>query len=131
MKLLLDTHVVLWWLLDDRRLSRKARSMIESLDNRIAVSAASLWETAVKEARSKTSLKAAAVLSGLKESGFDLMPITAEHAVQVSDLPPHHGDPFDRMLVAQARHEGCALVTRDRALSPYAALIPGDGLVLI
>jgi|SRR5712691_1046768 len=131
MKLLLDTHVVLWWLLDDRRLSRKARSMIESLDNRIAVSAASLWETAVKEARSKTSLKAAAVLSGLKESGFDLMPITAEHAVRVSDLPPHHGDPFDRMLVAQARHEGCALVTRDRALSPYAALIPGDGLVLI
>jgi PIN domain nuclease of toxin-antitoxin system len=117
MKLLLDTHVVLWWRLDSPRLGAEARKAIASADM-AWVSAASAWEVAIKRAVGKlrfTGSFAAMVAA----SEFDELPITLAHAEQVSLLAPHHADPFDRMLVAQARSEGLTLVTHDKQLAPY------------
>ena len=117
MSLLLDTHVVLWWRLDSRRLHADARRLIE-IDDLVFVSAASGWEVAVKVGRGRLRLKDP--FSGLVEaSGFRKLPVTFEHTERLADLPRHHGDPFDRMLVAQAQVEGLTLVSHDRALEPY------------
>ena len=119
MRLLLDTQVFLWFLADDRRLSKVFRSAIGALDNAVLVSAASIWEIAIKSTLGRVDLAArdAARLAALIDaSGFDELPITARHAAAVRDLPSHHRDPFDRLLVAQARLETLTLVTVDRAL---------------
>ena len=117
MSLLLDTHVVLWWRLDSRRLHRDARRLIEAAD-RVFVSAASGWEVALKIGTGRLRLQDR--FSGLVEaSGFEKLPVAFEHAEQLTALPRHHSDPFDRMLVAQAQVEGLTLVTHDRALEPY------------
>jgi PIN domain nuclease of toxin-antitoxin system len=117
MKLLLDTHVVLWWRLDSRRLEREVRRAIGGAD-RVFVSAASAWEAAIKIALGRLRLKDPfAVL--VAASGFEELPIAFRHAEQLASLPAHHADPFDRMLVAQAQIEGLTLVTHDRALAPY------------
>ena len=118
MNLLLDTHVVLWWRLDSRRLRAEARRAIESAD-RVVVSAVSAWEIAIKVGLGRLDLKDPLALM-IEQSGFDQLPLTFQHAERVQTLPHHHGDPFDRMLVAQAQVEHLTLVSHDRTLASYA-----------
>ena len=115
--LLLDTHVFLWWRASDPRLGREAKTTIATA-GAVFVSAASAWEAAIKEALGRLRLPDR-FERGVEESGFERLPITFPHAVRAGGLPPHHRDPFDRMLIAQAQEEGLALVTHDRKLEPY------------
>ena len=117
MKLLLDTHVVLWWQRDDRRLGREAREAIATADL-VWVSAVSGWEMSIKAALGRLRLaEPFGVL--LAADDFTELPMTLAHAGRLADLPPHHADPFDRMLVAQALAERAHLVSHDRSLEPY------------
>ncbi|MFT4187373.1 MAG: type II toxin-antitoxin system VapC family toxin [Aeromicrobium sp.] len=118
MRVLLDTHVLLWWLSDDQALSRQHRDVIESLDHEVVVSAVSVAEVAIKASLGK--LKAPRdVVGAIRESGLDLIDFTPEHAELLRDLPFHHRDPFDRMLVAQAMFERCAFATADEKILHY------------
>jgi PIN domain nuclease of toxin-antitoxin system len=122
MRLLLDTQIFLWFLARDRRLRGSAREAVISQDNAVHVSAASIWEIAIKTTvgRLKISDADIARLPHLIDaSGFDELPVVARHAAEVHLLPMHHRDPFDRLLVAQARTEGLALVTVDSAIRAY------------
>jgi PIN domain nuclease of toxin-antitoxin system len=120
-RLLLDTHVLLWWSTDSPRLQESAREAIRSA-GRVVVSAASAWEAAIKAGSGKLTLSVS--FDAVAEvNGFEKLPITVAHAAAVTALPEHHRDPFDRMLVAQARAEGLTLVTHDRALEPYGVPI--------
>ena len=117
-RLLLDTHVLLWWLGDDDRLGEQARLAIADPANEAVVSAVSGWEIAIK--RDLGKLKAPADLEAhVKGQGFTLLSMTFGHAEQVASLPPLHRDPFDRMLVAQAKAEGLVLVTQDARIKGY------------
>ena len=117
-RLLLDTHVLLWWLGDDHRLGEQARLAIADPANEAVVSAVSGWEIAIKRGLGK--LKAPPDLEvHVKAQGFTLLPMTFGHAEQVASLPPLHRDPFDRMLVAQAKAEGLVLVTQDARIKSY------------
>lgn len=130
MKLLLDTHVFLWWLADDARLSPTLRRAIADPDNSCAISAASSWEIAIKLSvgRLKLDLEAAADLAELPRlCGFDELAITHRHAGHVRTLPFHHNDPFDRLLIAQAQTEGLTIATVDPVFASYAvAVVPAD-----
>lgn len=122
MRLLLDTHAFLWWLADDRRLSAVARSAVAEPTNAVHVSAASIWEVAIKASIGKLRLadEDRARLGGLVgKCGFRELAVSAAHAAGVLDLPFHHADPFDRILVAQALAEGLTIVTGDPAFGPY------------
>lgn len=122
MNLLLDTCVLLWWLDDPNLLSKEALTAIEDPDNQIIVSVVSAWEIAIKKALGK--LEAPENLKEMiADSEFELIPIDYEHAWQVKDLPSHHRDPFDRLLVSQAKIEHLTLVTRDLKLKAYNAPI--------
>lgn len=117
MRLLLDTHIILWWRQDSRRLRRELRTAIVAAST-VYVSAASAWEAAIKAAIGRLRLDeplAAHVLA----AGFEPLPITFEHAAEAGSLPRHHADPFDRMLVAQARVERLTLVTHDVVFEAY------------
>ena len=116
-RLLLDTHVFLWWRGEPARLSAEVRSSIATADI-VFVSAASAWEAAIKAALGRLELPDT-IEAGVLASGFEKLLITFAHAEQAAGLPPHHRDPFDRMLVAQACAEGLTLVTHDRLLEPY------------
>ena len=122
MSLLLDTHALLWWLENDPRLGKRAHGAISVANERVVVSAASAWECAIKVPTGKLP-KAAPVLANfrsiLNREGFDLLDISVEHILAAGALPRFHGDPFDRMLVAQALAEGMALVSRDKELDRY------------
>ena len=117
MLLLLDTHVVVWWRTNDVALQGEARAGITSAD-RVFVSAASAWEVAIKVALGKLRIPGA-FAEAVEASGFDELPITFRHAAHAGGLPPHHADPFDRMLIAQAIGEGLTVVTHDRAFAAY------------
>lgn len=121
MRILLDTHVFLWWRLNDRQLKKPARQAIAEAE-RVLVSAASAWEAAIKIALGRLTLKDP-FEELVEKSGFDELTIEFSHAEEVGLLPLHHHDPFDRMLVAQARVEGLTLVTHDQQLEPYKVRI--------
>jgi len=115
--LLLDTHLILWWQRDDRRLNRAARRAIATADI-VWVSAVSGWEVAIKSGLGRLRLdEPFSALLGADD--FTELPITLAHAARLQQLAPHHSDPFDRMLVAQARAEGAVLVSGDAALRAY------------
>ena len=118
MKVLLDTHMVLWWLADDRRLSTKARRFIADPGNTVIVSAATAWEVALKQALGKLRVEGE-FERAVEEQGFDLLPVRFAHAAELRQLPSIHRDPFDRMLVAQAARVGAFIVSRDRAFLAY------------
>ena len=117
MRLLLDTHAFLWWREDSPRLGGDARQAIATADL-VFVSAASAWEAAIKIALGKLRIPGS-FEAGVTDSQFSKLPIDFVHAAAVAVLPPHHTDPFDRMLVAQAFVEGLTVVTHDRAFAPY------------
>jgi PIN domain nuclease of toxin-antitoxin system len=117
MRLLLDTHVFLWWRGDSRLLQRAARRAITDAPI-VFVSAATAWEAAIKAALGRLRIPDT-IEAGVIDSGFEKLPISFAHAEAAARLPPHHADPFDRMLVAQARLEGLTLVSHDRRLAAY------------
>ena len=119
MNLLLDTHLVLWWMADHPALSSKARELIADDGNDVAISVASLWEIAIKAAQRKLHADAAEVEEASRTGGFTLLSIEARHVRTLASLPAIHGDPFDRMLVAQSRAEPRYLITGDRTLRRY------------
>ena len=116
-RLLLDTHVFLWWRSEPSRLAPTVRSRIGTADL-VFVSAVSAWEAGIKVALGRLELPDT-VEAGVLASGFERLLITFSHAERAAGLPPHHRDPFDRMLVAQAQAEGLILVTHDRVLESY------------
>lgn len=122
MRLLLDTHVFLWAVTADARLKPASRRMLEAVDE-VFVSAASIWEIAIKAALGKITADVPALAGAIVESGFAELPVRAQHAARVASLPMHHADPFDRLLVAQAITEPLRLVTADAALARYSDLV--------
>jgi len=124
MRLLLDTSALLLALSEPERLSVAARNAIEDPASIILVSAASAWEITIKRALGKLEAPES-VVGAIREAGFETLDITPDHAERAGGLPPHHRDPFDRMLVAQAVAERCTLVTRDDALQDYDVEILG------
>lgn len=121
MRLLLDTHVLLWWLAAER-LAPKATAAISSAASDVWVSAASIWEMSIKAGLGKLTAPDD-LTDQLSHHGFDILPIGLPHALAVRLLPPHHADPFDRMLVAQAQLEELTLVTRDADIRRYDVAI--------
>ncbi|MDF1596909.1 MAG: type II toxin-antitoxin system VapC family toxin [Acidimicrobiia bacterium] len=119
MKLLLDTHILLWWLSDDPALSVEHRAAIADPANIVCVSAATAWEISIKKALGELDAPDDLV-SALISSELEQLPITVAHAEAVGQLPPHHRDPFDRMLIAQAQVEDLAVVTGDPVFARYA-----------
>ena len=122
MNLLLDTHALLWWLGDAPTLEGKARDAIADGRNVVFVSAASIWEIRIKQAIGKLKLPRS-FREVLEAQAFMSLPVTAEHAHGVLALPPHHRDPFDRMLVAQAKAERLTVVTRDERIKRYGVSV--------
>lgn len=122
MKLLLDTQIYLWFLADSRRLSKRARGQIRDA-REVFVSAASIWEIAIKVGLGKLDCDTSDVVDGIKGSGFVELPIVAMHGARVTKLPAHHRDPFDRLLIAQAICESTRLLTADATLTRYSDLV--------
>lgn len=122
MKLLIDTHILLWAVADAAKLSEAARQALKTTSNEVFVSAASIWEIAIKRAVGK--LKAPdGIMDALALMSIRLLPIEARHAWAVQDLPRLHGDPFDRLLVTQAKLEDLTLMTRDKKLADYGVAV--------
>lgn len=125
MKLLLDTHLLLWVAGDSKKLSKSARALIEDPQNELFFSALSIWEISLKHSLRANEVQADArlVRRALLDNGYSELPITSEHAVHVESLPMIHKDPFDRILLAQAIVEGFTLLTVDRRLAEYPGQI--------
>lgn len=120
MEILIDTHMLLWWLADDSRLSKKARALMADPANMLTVSAATAWEIAIKQALGKMTMDGD-LEKEVRELGFAMLPVTFPHAAETLTLPAIHRDPFDRMLVAQARVENLPLLTVDPHILQYPA----------
>jgi PIN domain nuclease of toxin-antitoxin system len=121
MRLLLDTHLLLWALSSPEKLTKRARQRIESSE--VYASAASIWEISIKSALGKLEADPNEVLAGVEPAGFSHLTIVGGHAVKVAELPPVHKDPFDRLLVAQARFEPMILLTDDEGPRAYGDLV--------
>jgi PIN domain nuclease of toxin-antitoxin system len=119
--LLLDTHVLLWWLFDDDRLTPAMRAAIADPRTSVAVSAASAWEMAIKATRGKLTIPED-LAEEIARQGFEGLPVTVEDSLAAGALPRHHDDPFDRMLIAQAARRRFVLVTADRRFADYDVL---------
>jgi PIN domain nuclease of toxin-antitoxin system len=119
MKLLVDSCVIVWWLLDPGLLSSRARAAISDPANEVIFSAASVWELGLKVSKGKLRIPEG-FTAALLADGFSSLSVTVEHASHSQTLPPLHQDPFDRMLIAQAMSEGLILVTRDANIQRYA-----------
>jgi PIN domain nuclease of toxin-antitoxin system len=118
-RLLLDTHALLWWLADDARLGRQARRLIEDPGNDVAVSVASMWEIVVKVRIGKLEAEIGEIARAVEREGFAVLAITTPHLLTLAELPMHHRDPFDHLLVAQAIGEDATFVSEDRNASRY------------
>lgn len=118
MQLLLDTHALLWWLADMPELGPVARQHISDPESHVIISAATVWEIEIKRALGKLDAPED-IRSAIDAARFETLPMTVDHSITAARLPPHHHDPFDRMLIAQAREERLTLVTRDPAFVAY------------
>ncbi len=123
MRVLVDTHIVLWWLIDSRKLPEDAERIIKDKGNTVFVSAASVWEIAIKATLGQIEVDPFAIEAAIEPSGFVELPITGKHAAQLSKLPLHHRDPFDRILVAQSLLEPMRLLTGDQVLAQYGEMV--------
>lgn len=121
MNLLLDTHIALWAITDAPALPARARALISEPANEVWVSAVSVWEIAIKHGLGRGDMPISGIeaLGYFDEAGYRMLPITPAHAAAVASLPPHHQDPFDRLLVAQARAEPLRLLTHDATVALY------------
>ena len=129
MRLLLDTHIMLWWALGNTRLTPAARTLIADAAQAKVVSIASVWEVAIKHGSNRASsmpVDAATFAGFVSEAGFALLPVEVPHLLEVERLPQSHGDPFDRLLVATARADGLRLMTHDETLAAY-----GDHVMVV
>jgi PIN domain nuclease of toxin-antitoxin system len=120
-RILVDTHLLLWAVSEPKKLPTQARRRIEEAE--VFVSAASIWEVSIKTALGKLAADPTELLAELEPAGFRLLPVTGEHAAAVALLPPLHSDPFDRMLVAQAKTEPLILLTNDSVLGGYGDFV--------
>lgn len=125
MKLLLDTHIALWAITDDPKLPQSVSSLIMTPNNEIIVSAASIWEIAIKHRLGRGSMPVSGneALGYFQEAGYRMLSVSAEHAAYVDNLPSIHTDPFDRILIAQAKCEPMTFITHDSLLSGYGEMI--------
>ena len=125
MRLLLDTHLLLWLSLDDPKCPAQARKWVADANNEVFFSTASIWEVALLNSRKppRFPFTAADLRTSLLESGYAELPVTGHHASLIETLPRHHADPFDRMLVAQAIAEDCTLATHDHILPLYGKMV--------
>lgn len=122
MHFLLDTHVFIWWLADDKQLSKKARKIIATASE-VYISSASIWEAAIKIGLKKLDANIDILVSSIQNEGFNELTISAQHAAQITTLPYYHHDPFDRILIAQAISEPLRLLTADKILTSYSELV--------
>lgn len=122
MRILLDTHIYLWWLQDSPKLSSLARNRIKTADE-VYISSASLWEASIKISLGKLKAELVELEAQISQSGFIELPVNAKHVLQLGNLQSLHRDPFDRMLVAQAMHEPLRLLTSDTQLANYSDLV--------
>ena len=122
MRLLLDTHVLYWAFYEEKKLSSLARATIEDADE-IFISSASIWETAIKARLGKMDVDPVELAGKLPEASFQELPVINKHVVLVANMPLHHKDPFDRLLIAQAMSESLHLLTTDTKLKPYSDLV--------
>ncbi|HEY4024982.1 MAG TPA: type II toxin-antitoxin system VapC family toxin [Candidatus Dormibacteraeota bacterium] len=118
MNILVDTHVALWWLIDPTSLAAEAQEAIADGGNRVMLSAASVWEAAIKAALGKLEMPES-FLEAAEAAGMEELTVCSRHAIRAAGLPPLHRDPFDRMLVGQALEEGLVIVTRDPLVRQY------------
>ncbi|WP_341644901.1 type II toxin-antitoxin system VapC family toxin [Thauera sp. SDU_THAU2] len=125
MKLLLDTHILLWAAADSSQLGNKARKLLLSGNTQLFFSSASIWEVAIKQGLGRADFQVDPRLlrRGLLNNGYTELPVTGEHAVETNALPDLHKDPFDRILIAQANVEGMKLVTADHRVAQYPGKI--------
>jgi PIN domain nuclease of toxin-antitoxin system len=119
-RLLLDTHVLLWWVAGDRRLAKTTKALIRDGANEIAVSAATFWEIAIKKSLGRIDIDLEELRQDVRAAGFDELPVKFVHTIHLDGLPPKHTDPFDRLLIAQAIAETRQLVTREEAILRYS-----------
>ena len=124
MRLLLDIHVYLWWLQDNRKLSRAGRAKITAADE-VFISSASIWEASIKAGLGKLDVDVNALVSEIANSGFLELPVSALHTARLMMLPDIHRDPFDRILIAQAMCEPLRFLTIDSVLQSYSDLVEG------
>lgn len=126
MRLLLDTHILIWALANTSKLSQETRALIDDVDNEVLFSAASIWEIAIKARLGRVSFvfEPDTILSAAEDGGWRELPVSASAALRVRRLPHHHNDPFDRLLVAQAIDAGAELLTSDMSLPIYSSLVP-------
>jgi PIN domain nuclease of toxin-antitoxin system len=118
-KLLLDTHALLWWLTDDGQLRGQARDLVEDPGNDVLISMVSLWEIAVKTRVGKLEADIRQILDAVQHEGFTLLDIGMAHLVTLAELPMHHRDPFDHLLIAQAITEDATFISEDRNAVRY------------
>jgi PIN domain nuclease of toxin-antitoxin system len=125
MRLLLDTHAFLWFVTGDRRLSRRARRAVEAADSELLISAASVWEVAIKASLGRLTLSKSVhdYFDEKAAAGFIILPIEWVHAAKVSELPFYHRDPFDRLIIAQGLVDGIPIVSGDPEFKTYGARI--------
>lgn len=125
MRLLLDTHIILWWLANAAEMPSEARRFIENADNTIYVSRVSLWEVAIKVSVRKLNVDLADFAEQVEKDGFSWLPIENQHLLRVAELPIHadHKDPFDRLLVSQSQCESAIFITVDKKLARYGETI--------
>lgn len=125
MNLLLDTHVALWAITDSPKLLQQARELIESPKSSVWISAATIWEISIKHSLGRGDMPVSGheALRYFRDSGYGFLPVEPEHAAAVEDLPAHHADPFDRILIAQALVEPMRLLTHDAIVASYSDTI--------
>lgn len=118
MRYLLDTHIILWWLSEPDKISKKIKHVIDDRHNKIFLSSVSFWEMAIKQSLGRLTIPKN-VLEVLASEGFEMLPLTPEEGLSVSDLPFIHNDPFDRMLIIQAKMNNLVFITQDSKISEY------------
>ena len=131
MRLLLDAHVLLWWLSDDRKLATSGRQIIANPNNDVFVSSASVWEISIKTALGRIDVELDDLEDAIARNGFRALPIGFRHAITAGRLPAVHRDPFDRMLVAQASVEELRIVSHDRVFERYGLSAEGLPSIIV